>query len=112
MDSTRQKKVARLLQKELAILFQQESRNLFGGAFITVTVVRVSPDLSSARVYLSLFGAKDNLELLVLIKEETKKIRTKLAENIKNQVRVIPHLDFFIDDSLDYAEKIDKLLKE
>lgn len=112
MDSTRQKKVARLLQKELATLFQRESRNLFEGAFITVTVVRVSPDLSTARIYLSLFGAKDNLALLALIKDQTKIIRTKLAENIKNQVRVIPHLDFFIDDSLDYAEKIDNLLKQ
>lgn len=112
MDSTRQKKVSRLLQKELATLFQRESRNLFEGGFITVTVVRVSPDLSTAKIYLSLFGVKDTAALLALIKEQTKTIRTKLAEKIRSQVRVIPHLDFFIDDSLDYAERIEDLLKK
>ncbi|MBA3901652.1 MAG: 30S ribosome-binding factor RbfA [Bacteroidetes bacterium] len=112
METTRQKKVARLLQKELGELFQRESRNMFNGAFITVTIVRISPDLSFAKVYISMFAVKDKNEMLDMIKKKNKEIRTKLAEIIKNQVRAIPSFDFYIDDSLDYAEKIENLLKK
>jgi ribosome-binding factor A len=112
METTRQKKVSRLLQKELGDIFQKESRTYFDGAFITVTVVRVSPDLSSAKVYVSLFAVKNKEELLKKIKTHSRELRVKLAERIGKQVRVIPHLDYYIDDSLDYAEKIDNLLKK
>ena len=112
MDSTRQLKVSRLIQKELGEVFQRETRLLFGNALITVTQVRVSPDLSVARVYLSLFNAPDNAALLKLIQTHTKDIRTKLSERIKKQVRIIPNLVFFHDDSLDYALRIDELLKK
>lgn len=112
MDTTRQNKIARLIQKELSEIFQQESRNLFGGAFITVTMLRVSADLSVAKVYVSLFAVKDTKALLAKIKETTKEIRNLLGIRIKNQVRIIPKLEFFIDDSLDYADKIDELLKK
>jgi ribosome-binding factor A len=111
METTRQKKVARLLQKELGEIFQRESRNMFNGAFITVTTVRISPDLSFAKVYISMFAVNDKIEMLKLIKSKNKEIRTNLAEKIKNQVRAIPSFDFYIDDSLDYAEKIENLLK-
>lgn len=109
-ESTRQKKVARLIQKELAGLFQRESRNLFGGAMITVTVVRVSPDLSYARVYLSLFKVEKPQQLIDEIKLMKKDIRRRLGEIVGKQLRIVPDLDFFIDDSLDYFEKIDRLL--
>jgi ribosome-binding factor A len=112
METTRQKKVARLLQKELGEIFQRESRNMFNGAFITVTTVRISPDLSFAKVYISMFAVKDKNEMLKMIKSKNKEIRTNLAEKIKNQVRAIPTFDFYIDDSLDYAEKIENLLKQ
>ena len=112
MDSTRQNKVSRLLQKELGEIFQRESRNLFGGAFITVTLVRVSPDMGVAKVYLSLFAVKDKTEMMDKIKAEKKEVRKLLALRIKKQVRIIPELDFILDDSLDYAEKIDQLLKK
>ncbi len=112
MDSTRQLKVSRLVQKELGEIFQRETRLLFGNALITVTVVRVSPDLSVARVYVSLFNVPDPKVLLKSIQENTKEIRTKLATRIKKQVRVIPNLVFFHDDSLDYAMRIDELLKK
>jgi ribosome-binding factor A len=112
METTRQKKVARLLQKELGEIFQRESRNMFNGAFITVTTVRISPDLSFAKVYISMFAVKDKNEMLKMIKSKNKEIRTNLAEKIKNQVRAIPSFDFYIDDSLDYAEKIENLLKQ
>ncbi|MDQ3191950.1 MAG: 30S ribosome-binding factor RbfA [Bacteroidota bacterium] len=112
METTRQKKVARLLQKELGEIFQRESKTMFGGAFITVTGVRISPDLSVAKVYLSLFVAKDRDVVMKFVKKQTKEIRTKLAERVKKQLRIVPNLDFHIDDSLDYAEKIDNLLKK
>jgi ribosome-binding factor A len=101
MDSRRQNKVGTLLQEELAQLFQRESRNLFAGAFITVTQVRVAPDLSVARVFLSIMG-----------KEQNKEIRKRLAEIIRFQLRKTPELIFVIDDSLDYAETINNLLKK
>lgn len=112
MNSTRQNKVARLLQKELGELFQREARNMFGGALITVTIVRISPDLAEAKIYLSIFGVKNPQEIMLLVKNQYKIIRAKLGEKIKNQLRIVPNLTFYIDDSLDYAEKIDELLKK
>ena len=112
MDSQRQLKVSRLLQKELGEIFQRETKIFFGNALITVTQVRVSPDLGIAKVYVSLFNVPDNKALLELIKVHTKEIRTKLSDRIKKQVRVIPNLNFYHDDSLDYAMRIDELLKK
>jgi ribosome-binding factor A len=112
MDSTRQLKVSRLIQKELGEIFQRETRMIFGAALITVTQVRVSPDLSVAKVYVSLFNVPDTKVLLKQIQENTKEIRMKLSERIKKQVRIIPNLVFFQDDSLDYAMRIDELLKK
>ena len=112
MDTTRQNKVSRLIQKELGEIFQRETKVFFGSALITVTQVRISPDLSVAKVYVSLFNVKDNAKLLEDIKKHTKEIRGKLGERIKKQVRIIPNLVFFHDDSLDYAMKIDELLKK
>src|ERR1044072_6760742 len=112
MDSQRQLKVSRLLQKELGEIFQRETRLLFGNALITVTQVRVSPDLGVAKVYVSLFNVPDTKALLESIKANTKEIRMKLAERMKKQLRIIPNLTFFHDDSLDYAMRIDELLKK
>lgn len=100
-----------MLQEELAQLFQRESKNLFGGAFITVTQVRVAPDLSVARVFLSIMG-KDKEKVMANVKELNKEIRKRLAEIIRFQLRKTPELIFVIDDSLDYAEKINNLLKK
>jgi|SRR3954464_13055650 len=112
MDSTRQLKVSRLIQKELGEIFQKETRILFGNALITVTQVRVSPDLGVARVYVSLFNIPDKKVLLKSIQENTKDIRMKLSTRIKKQVRIIPNLVFFLDDSVDYAMRIEELLKK
>ncbi len=112
MDSTRQLKVSRLIQKELGTIFQRDTRSLFGAVMITVTQVRVSPDLGVAKVYVSLFPVKDKEAVLQQIKTKTIEIRMALATQIKKQVRVIPNLMFFLDDSLDYAEHIDDLLKK
>lgn len=112
MESVRQQKVNKLLQKELAEIFRSESRNLFGGAFITVTVVRVSPDLGSAKVYISIMATKDREAIFKLVNAQNYLIRKNLGAIVGKQLRVVPELQFFLDDSLDYAMKIEKLLKK
>ncbi|HNV81324.1 MAG: 30S ribosome-binding factor RbfA [Tenuifilaceae bacterium] len=112
MEGTRLTKVARQIQKDLGEIFQRQSKSLFQGRMITVTTVRVSPDLSVARVYLSIFPTEKKEEVFELIKQSTKTIRHELAQRIRNQMRIVPELAFFIDDSLDYIENIDRLLKE
>ena len=111
-SSIRQKKVAIWRQKELASIFQQESRNLFGGALITVTIVRISPDLGFAKVYLSFFMAKDKDALLKIIKSHNSKIRFELGRIVGKQLRIVPELQFYLDDSLDYAQNINDLLNK
>jgi len=109
--STRQEKVGKLLQKELAELFRREAR-LFNSALITVTKVRISPDLSYAKVYLSIFiPGGDAKEILTGIEKQNPQIRFAIGKIIKKQVRIIPEFAFFIDDSLDYIDRIEQLLK-
>lgn len=110
MDSTRRNKVSRLLQKELGQIFQRLG-NEMGGKLYTVTVVRISPDLSVARVYLSIFPKSKDEDPLAIVKEHTSHIRYELGQKVRNQLRIIPELSFFIDDSLDYIDNIDNLLK-
>ncbi len=111
--SKRQNKVSRLLQKELGEIFRTESLNLFLGAMISVTIVRVSADLGFAKVYISIFSPKTPVnEIYNLVNQNSKKIRFLLGNKIKNQIRIIPELAFFIDDSLDYIENIENLLKK
>ncbi len=112
MDTTRQNKISRLIQKELGEIFQKQGRSHFGGAMITVTNVIVTKDVSLAKVYLSLFATKDKEELLKKIIANTKEIRLNLSHQVRNQLRIMPDLKFFIDDALDYIEKIDNLLKK
>jgi ribosome-binding factor A len=111
METTRQNKISRLIQKDLGTIFQQESRNLFHGAMITVTKVNVAKDLGVARIYLSLFATKDKDALLDKIRKETKEIRHLLGTRVHNQLRIVPELQFFIDDSLDYIENIENPLQ-
>jgi len=110
MESTRQKKVARLLQKEMGLIFQKKTSEL-GGKMITVTIVRMSPDLSVAKIYLSFYPLNEKEDPLLIIKEHSSQIRFELGKKIRNQVRIIPELFFYIDDSLNYIEKIEGLLK-
>ncbi len=112
METVRQQKVNKLLAKELAEIFRSEARNLFGGAFISVTMVRVSPDLGTARVYVSIMAAKDRDAIFKLINDQNHVIRRKLGGIIGKQLRVVPELTFFLDDSLDYAMRIEELLKK
>lgn len=110
MESTRQKKISRQLQKDLSEIFQLEGRTLFSTSFVSVTVVRVSPDLSVARAYLSVFGVENKERLLAEINQKSYHIRKKLAARVRNQMRKVPDLKFFLDDSVDYAQNIESLL--
>ena len=112
MESIRQQKINRLLSKELSDIFRLEARNVYDGAMITVTSAKVTKDMSLARVYLSLFLANKKEEMILRIQENTREIRHKLAIRVKNQLRIVPDLEFFLDDSLDYIENIDNLLKQ
>lgn len=110
MDSTRQQKYNRLFQKEIGELFQREGYNFFGKAFVTVTNVKVSPDLGIAKVYLSIFGSKDSAKVIQEIEKHYKEIRKLFGNQIRHQARIVPELKFFLDDSLDQQEKIEKLI--
>jgi ribosome-binding factor A len=112
MESQRQLKVGKMLQKELSDMFQKELKPILEGAFITISEVKMSPDLGIATVYLSLTLVKNHQALLDRIDENLKSIRQKLGQRIRHQVRIIPELRFFKDEVPEYAEKIDKLLKE
>ncbi len=111
METQRQQKVSRLLQKELGEIFQREGSSLSNGKMVTVTVVRISPDLSVARVYLSIFPSDTDSAALNLIREHAREIRFELGKRVGKQLRIVPELAFFGDDSADYAENIDRLLK-
>jgi ribosome-binding factor A len=111
MEAKRQNKISRLIQKELGEILRKESKSLFYGALITVTSVRVSPDLSFAKVYLSIFNIDKSTDVLEAVKKNTKIIRYNLGNVVKNQLRIVPELVFLKDDSLDYIENIENLLK-
>lgn len=111
MESTRLKKVERLVQKELSMYFQQKM-SIYMGKLISVTAVRISPDLSVARVYLSIFPTSELEKVIEMIVADTGKIKFEIGKKLRNQLRKIPDLKFFVDDSLDQAEKINDLLKD
>ena len=111
MQETRQNKIARLLQKELSLIFQQQTRATHG-VMISVTRTKISPDLSICTAYLSVFPSEKGEEILANINANSKQIRYELGTRVRNQMRIIPELRFFIDDSLDYIKHIDELLKK
>jgi ribosome-binding factor A len=111
MESIRQQKVSRLIQREIGDIFTKKEVSLTVNLMISVTQVRVSPDLGVARNYLSLFPSNNREEVIDEIRKHTKEIRYILGKKVGQQLRHIPELYFYLDDSFDYAEKIDKLLK-
>ena len=112
MESTRQQKVARLILKDLAEIMRVSSRDFGSGVLISVPVVRLTPDLGVAKVYLSIFPSEKGPEVLKRIQDNTKTIRYDLGRKVGKQLRIVPELKFFIDDSLDYADRIDDLLNQ
>ncbi|MCH5245231.1 MAG: 30S ribosome-binding factor RbfA [Muribaculaceae bacterium] len=111
MESTRQAKIARLIQKELSEIFRQQTAKT-QGTIVSVSTVRVSPDLSIARAYLSVFPSAKAAETIESVNRSAKSVRYELAQRVRYQLRKTPELSFFLDDSLDYIDKIDALLKE
>ncbi len=110
METTRQQKISRLIQKELSDIFQKQTQATHG-VLVSVSAVRVSPDLSIARGYLSIFPSEKAQEILSNINANARQIRYELGGRVRHQLRIIPDLKFFIDDSLDYLDHIDELLK-
>lgn len=111
METTRQNKIARLIQKELSDIFQRQT-SAMRGVLVSVSVCRISPDMSSCRAYLSIFPGDKSQEILTNVNANQKQIRFELGNRVGKQLRIIPELKFFLDDSLDYAERIDELLKK
>ncbi len=111
METNRQKKIARLLQKDLGEILQLNGRTWFPGAMLTVTKVNITTDLSIARVHISIFGKEANI-IIKQLELQAKEVRKQLGLRVKNQLRHIPELRFYVDDSLDYIENIEKLLRE
>ena len=112
MTSARQQKVSRLLHKELGEYLQRSGPDITGGKMITVTVVRISPDLGIAKVYLSVFPGEGAEETVKAISEKAGLVRSILGNRLRNQLRHIPQFSFFLDDSLDYIDRIEDLLKD
>jgi ribosome-binding factor A len=111
LETKRQNKIARLIQKDLSTIFQEETRKT-RGILVSVSVVRISPDLSVAKAYLSIFPSEKAQEILTNINAQTSTIRYKLGTLERYQLRIIPELKFFLDDSLDYLDNIDRLLQQ
>lgn len=109
METTRQAKISRLIQKELSEIFRRQTAKM-RGTLVSVTNVRVSPDLSVAKAYLSVFPSDKGAEVLESIKASAKTVRYELAQKVRFQLRKCPELAFYLDDSLDYLENIDNLL--
>jgi ribosome-binding factor A len=111
LETTRQNKIARLIQKDLSNIFQAQTRQT-RGILVSVSVVRISPDLSVAKAYLSIFPSERAAEILENINAHASQIRFEMGKLQRHQLRIIPELKFFLDDSLDYLDNIDRLLNE
>jgi len=111
MESTRQKKVSRLIQKEMAGILLKKGSELAQGKMVSVTKVRISPDLSFARIYLSIFPSTGQDIIMKSIEDHASRIRFEMGQKVRKQLRIVPEIAFFIDDSLDYIDNIDRLLK-
>ena len=111
-ESTRQLKVAREIQRDMAEIIRSKGMAHFAGAMVTVSGVKISPDLSYAKIYISIFPSSKTEEVMGIISSEAKVLRGELGRLVAKQLRIVPELTFFLDDSLDYIEYIESLLKE
>jgi ribosome-binding factor A len=111
-EGKRQKQVAALLFEELSGIFQHLGLNMLDGGMVSISSVKLTPDLSEARIYLSFFKVKDSKEAMKKIEERAWEIKKALVSSVKNQLRIMPQLKFFLDDSLEYVDKMEALFKE
>ncbi|MBR6374629.1 MAG: 30S ribosome-binding factor RbfA [Alloprevotella sp.] len=111
METTRQQKISRLIQKELGDIFQRQTQTM-RGVLVSVSRVRISPDMSVCRAYLSVFPSEKAQEIVENINANAAAVRFELGKRVRHQLRIIPEIKYFIDDSLDYIDHIDELLKK
>jgi ribosome-binding factor A len=111
-ESKRQKQVAGLINEELNDIFRRMGLGMMDGGMVSIASVKITPDLFEARIYLSLFQVKDSQAVLLAIKDKAKDIRKELGARVRHQLRSIPELQFFLDDTLDYVDKMEALLKK
>ena len=111
MDTTRQHKYSKLILRDLAEIFQRDFRDSFGPAFVTLTSVEVSPDLSIASVYISVMPSAEKERVLESIEHKKSRIRGELGRRIGKQARIVPDLRFFLDETEENASKMDDLFK-
>ncbi|MEG1635150.1 MAG: 30S ribosome-binding factor RbfA [Rikenellaceae bacterium] len=111
-ESTRGKKIAHQIQKDISDIFQKECSDLVRGILVSVTVVRMSPDFELAKVYLSIFPFEKHEEVMTKMRENAYRVRMELAKRMKNQMRIMPEVAFYLDDSLEYADNINKVMKD
>jgi ribosome-binding factor A len=112
MESRRQQQVAGVIQQEIGDILQKNGRNYYGSSFVTISGVKVTPDLLVARIFVSVFVENKRKAVIEALKNNASHIRGQLGNKVKNQLRRVPELEFFLDESLDEVFKIDKLLKE
>ena len=112
METTRQQKIAKQIQKDAADIFQKEGARVVRGALVTVTAVRVSPEFSYAEIYVSIFPFEQSDEVMQRLEHQNWFIRRALGQRLRNQLKNVPEIQFFLDDSLEYIENIDRALKE
>ena len=112
IQTTRQQKISRQIQRDIAEILQRDGAAIAAGSMITVTTVRVSPDFGYAKIYFSIFPFERNAEVMEALEKSNWFIRRELGKRIRNQLKIVPELQFFLDDSLEYIENIDSLLKE
>lgn len=111
-ETKRQKQVGKLIQQEMSDIFQRQGMNVVGGGMISISKVSVTPDLMEARIYLSFFQIKEDKKVYDEIKERIPEWRNLLGQRVRNQLRRVPELQFFMDDTLDYVFKMEKLFKQ
>jgi ribosome-binding factor A len=111
-EGKRQKQISGLIQEEINVIFQRLGLNMIGGGMVSISSVKITPDLLEARIYISVFNATDNKEVLKKIEERAWEIKRELAARVKHQLRRIPELKFFPDDTLDHVFKMEELLKQ
>ena len=111
-EGKRQKQVGGLIQEEINIIFQRLGLNMIEGGMVSISSVKITPDLLEARIYLSVFNAKDNMQALKRIEDRAWEIKKELAARVKHQLRRIPEIKFFLDDTLDHVFKMEELFKQ
>lgn len=112
LEGKRQKQVAGLLNQELSDIFQRLGLNMMEGGMVSIASVKITPDLFDARIYLSFFKIADTQAALKKIEDRSWEIKRELTERVRHQLRSMPKLTFYIDDTLEYVDKIEKLFKD